>query len=62
MECHILDGDRVMGVGFVEVEVLFKGRFSDVGLPGFSVGTTSPGLELARVHAAPAAAQPHGMR
>jgi len=34
VECHILDGDRVMGVGVVEFEVLFKGRFSDVGLPG----------------------------
>ena len=33
VECRILDGDRVMGVGIVEVEVLFKGRFSDVGLP-----------------------------
>jgi hypothetical protein len=34
VECRILDGDRVMGVGIVELEVLFKGRFSDVGLPG----------------------------
>jgi hypothetical protein len=34
VECHILDGDRLMGVGVVEFEVLFKGRFSDVGLPG----------------------------
>jgi hypothetical protein len=33
VECRILDGDRVMGVGVVELEVLFKGRFSDVGLP-----------------------------
>jgi hypothetical protein len=33
VECHILDGDRVMGVGVVDLEVLFKGRFSDVGLP-----------------------------
>jgi hypothetical protein len=33
VQCHILDGDRVMGVGVVELEVLFKGRFSDVGLP-----------------------------
>ena len=31
--CRILDGDRVMGVGVVELEVSFKGRFSDVGLP-----------------------------
>jgi hypothetical protein len=34
LECRILDDDRVMGVGVVELEVLFKGRFSDVGLPG----------------------------
>jgi len=33
VECHILDGDRVMGVGVVELEVLFTGRFSDLGLP-----------------------------
>ena len=33
VECRILDADGVMGVGFVELEVLFKGRFSDVGLP-----------------------------
>jgi hypothetical protein len=33
VECRILDGDRVIGIGVVEVEVLFKGRFSDVGLP-----------------------------
>jgi hypothetical protein len=32
VECRILDGDRVMGVAVVELEVLFKGRFSDVGL------------------------------
>jgi len=34
VECRILDGDRVIGVGVVELEVLFKGRFSDIGLPG----------------------------
>jgi hypothetical protein len=34
VECRIWDGHRVMGVGVVEFEVLFKGRFSDVGLPG----------------------------
>ena len=33
VECRIMYGDRVMGVGIVELEVLFKGRFSDVGLP-----------------------------
>src|SRR5450755_710582 len=33
VECRILDGDRVIGVGVVELEVLFKGRFSEVGLP-----------------------------
>ena len=36
VECRILDGDRVMGVAVVELEVLFKGRFSEAGLPGFS--------------------------
>ena len=36
VECRILNGDRVMGVAVVELEVLFKGRFSDAGLPGFS--------------------------
>jgi hypothetical protein len=34
VECHVLDGDRVVGIGVVELEVIFKGRFSDVGLPG----------------------------
>jgi hypothetical protein len=38
VECRILDGDRVVGIGIIELEVLFKGRFSDVGLPGFSPG------------------------
>jgi hypothetical protein len=33
VKCLVLDGTRVMGVGVVELEVLFKGRFSDVGLP-----------------------------
>jgi hypothetical protein len=33
VECRILDGDRVIGIGVVQVEVLFKGHFSDVGLP-----------------------------
>lgn len=32
VECRISDGDRVIGVGVVELEVLFKGRFSEVGL------------------------------
>jgi len=33
VDCRILDGSRVMGADVVELEVLFKGRFSDVGLP-----------------------------
>jgi hypothetical protein len=33
VECRILDGARVMGVDVVELEVLFKGHFSDIGLP-----------------------------
>lgn len=36
VECRILDREQVMGIGLVELEVLFKGRFSDAGLPGFS--------------------------
>jgi hypothetical protein len=36
VECRILEGDRVRGVAVVELEVLFRGRFSDAGLPGFS--------------------------
>jgi hypothetical protein len=36
VECRVLDGARVVGVGVVELEVLFKGRFSDSdGLPGY---------------------------
>ena len=33
VECQVLDGKRVIGTGTVELEVLFKGRFSDVGPP-----------------------------
>ena len=33
LECRILDGDRMIGVTLVELEVLFRGRFSDLGLP-----------------------------
>jgi hypothetical protein len=33
VDCGVLDGSRVMGADVVELEVLFKGRFSDVGLP-----------------------------
>ncbi len=31
VECRVLDGTRVMGVDVVELEVLFKGHFSDIG-------------------------------
>lgn len=34
VDCRILDGSRVMGTDMVELEVLFKGRFSDRGLLG----------------------------
>ncbi len=34
LDCRVLDGSRVMGTDSLELEVLFKGRFSDVGLPG----------------------------
>ena len=33
VECRVMDGSRVMGADVVELEVLFKGRFADVGLP-----------------------------
>ena len=33
LECRVLDGDRIIGVGVVELEVLFKGRVSDIGSP-----------------------------
>jgi hypothetical protein len=34
LECHVMDGNETVAVGTVELEVLFKGRFSDYGLPG----------------------------
>jgi hypothetical protein len=34
LQCHVLDGSRVMGADVIELEVLYKGRFSDLGLPG----------------------------
>jgi len=34
VECRVLDGSRVMGTDVVEIEVVFKGRFADFGLPG----------------------------
>ena len=36
LDCHVLDGSRVVGTDSIELEVLFRGRFSDVGFPGFS--------------------------
>jgi hypothetical protein len=33
LDCRVLDGSRVMGTDSVELEVLFKGRFSDARLP-----------------------------
>ena len=32
VECRILNGDRVMGVAVVELEIVFKDRVSDLGL------------------------------
>ncbi len=29
VKCRVLDGTRVMGIDVVELEVLFKGHFSD---------------------------------
>ena len=34
VECHVTDGNNVIGTGTVDLEVLFKGRFSDHNLPG----------------------------
>ncbi len=34
VECYVMDGEDVIGVGTVDIEVLFKGRFSDHALPG----------------------------
>jgi len=36
LDCRVLDGSRVIGTNSVKLEVLFKGRFSDVGLPASS--------------------------
>ena len=33
VDCRVLDGSGVMGSDIVEIEVVFKGRFSDIGLP-----------------------------
>jgi hypothetical protein len=33
VECRVLDGTRVIGVDTLQLEVLYKGRFSEVGLP-----------------------------
>jgi hypothetical protein len=32
VDCRVLDGDRVIGSGDTDLQVLFKGRFSDVTL------------------------------
>jgi hypothetical protein len=34
VNCQVMDGSRVVGTDTIELEVLFKGRFSDIGLPG----------------------------
>jgi hypothetical protein len=31
VECLVLDGERVAGSAFVEIQVVFKGRVPDVG-------------------------------
>ena len=33
VDCKVLDGSRVIGSDVVEIEVVFKGRFSDMGWP-----------------------------
>ena len=34
VECRVMDQKQVLGIGTVQLEVVFKGRFSDLGLPG----------------------------
>lgn len=34
LQCQVLDGSRVLGADAIEIAVLFRGRFSDIGLPG----------------------------
>jgi len=34
VECRVMDGTQALGIGTVQLEVVFKGRFSDLGLPG----------------------------
>ena len=34
VECRVMDGTQVLGIGTVQLQVVFKGRFSDLGLPG----------------------------
>lgn len=31
VECRVMDGHQVLGIGIVQLEVVFKGRFSDLG-------------------------------
>jgi hypothetical protein len=33
VNCQVFDGSRVMGADIIEIEVVFRGRFSDIGLP-----------------------------
>ncbi len=33
VECSVMDGTQVLGTGTVQIEIVFKGRFSDLGLP-----------------------------
>ena len=33
VECRVMDGKHVLGIGTVQFQVLFKGRFSDLGPP-----------------------------
>ena len=42
VECQVLDGDRVAGSDFIEMEVVFKGRISDLGLVSVPVAAMKP--------------------
>ena len=34
VECSVMDGNKVLGIGAVQIEIVFKGRFSDLGFFG----------------------------
>jgi hypothetical protein len=41
VECQVMDGSRVAGSAFIEIEVVFRGRISDAGLPSVPIARLS---------------------